>query len=267
MRWPPTPEQVQTTGDVSRPAARLVQACRICCGPTSRRFAHCFACRAVARLLNLPLSLVLPAHVCSVPGPLYRVLLGYKESPVDEARAHFSARVGDLFGAFFAHHVGCITTALGGGPDLVVPVPSSSRPGRASLERVPGLVEVVHATLGAKARWSPSALQRSGGEIGPMRPNPQAFAVPASMRGVVHGSQVVVLDDIYVSGSRAQSAAAALRLSGATTVLIVPLGRLVRPGRLITHAAFVGSNRTGNGHTARCVMGGTEVGQADVASG
>lgn len=102
-----------------------------------------------------------------------------------------------------------------------------------------------------------------------MRPNPHAFAVPASLRGAVHGSRVIVLDDIYVSGSRAQSAAAALRLSGATRVLIVPLGRVVRPDRLTTHAAFVGANGTdnGNGHTARCLMGGTGAGQADAASG
>jgi hypothetical protein len=193
--------------------------------------------------------------------------MGYKESPVDEARAHFSARVGGLFEAFLTNHVGCITTALGGSPDLVVPVPSSSRPGRASLERVPDLVEVVHGALGTNARWSPSALQRSGGEIGPMRPNPHAFAVPASMRGAVHGSQVIVLDDIYVSGSRAQSAAATLRLSGANTVLIVPLGRVVRPERFATHAAFIGANGTRNGHTARCVRGGTRTGQADAASG
>ncbi len=264
MRWPPTPEHVQTAG-VIRPAEGLIQACRVCCGPTSRRFVHCFACRAVAKLLKLPLSSVLPAHLCPVPGPLYRVLMGYKESPVDEARAHFSARVGELFAAFFIDHVGCMRSALGGSPDLVVPVPSSSRPDGASLERVPGLIEALHGALGAQTTWSPSALQRSGGEIGPMRPNPRAFALPASMRGAVHGSRVIVLDDIYVSGSRAQSAAAALRLSGAAAVLVVPLGRVIRPERLSTHAAFVAANGTANGHAARCVLGDRGGGQANAA--
>jgi predicted amidophosphoribosyltransferase len=267
MRSPRPVEQTQTAGDGSHPAARLVQACCICCGPSSRRFAHCFACRTVARLLNLPLSPVLPGHVCIVPGPLYRVLMGYKEAHVDEARAHFSARVAALFGLFFADHMGCITTALGGRPDLVVPVPSSSRPGRASLARVPGLVEVVHDALGANAGWSPSALQRAGVEVGPMRPNAHAFAVPPSQRAAVHGARVIVLDDIYVSGSRAQSAAAALRLAGATTVLVVPLGRAVRPEKLITHAAFVATNGTSNGHMARCVRVASGAGQPDADSG
>jgi predicted amidophosphoribosyltransferase len=267
MRSPRSVEQFQTAGDASHPAARLIRACCVCCGPTSRRFAHCFACRAVARHLNLPLSPVLPGHVCIVPGPLYRVLMGYKEARVDEARTHFSARVVALFNLFFADHVGCITTALGGHPDLVVPVPSSSRPGRASLERVPGLVEVIHASLGANARWLPSALQRSGGEVGPMRPNAHAFAVPASQRDAVHGARAIVLDDIYVSGSRAQSAAAGLRLAGATTVLILPLGRAVRPAKSLTHAAFVGANGTSNGHTARCVRVAARAGQSDAVNG
>jgi hypothetical protein len=63
---------------------------------------------------------------------------------------------------------------------------------------------------------------------------------------------VLLLDDTYVSGARAQSAAAALRLSGARAVLIVPLGRVLRPERSALHAAFV-EQSTGGGHRPRCV--------------
>ncbi len=189
-----------------------------------------------------------------MPGPLYRMLIGYKESPVEEVRRHFSRRVGDSFAAFFVAHAACVLTALGGGADLVAPVPSSSRPGRASLEGAEGLARTVVSAFGPAVRWLPSTLQRAQGDIGPMRPNARAFAVSTAGRAAVPGSRVILLDDIYVSGARAQSAAAALRLSGARSVLIVPLGRVVRPERFPTHAAFVAASGTGNGHVGRCVV-------------
>jgi predicted amidophosphoribosyltransferase len=163
-------------------------------------------------------------------------------------------------------HIACLSAALGGTADLVVPVPSSSRRARASLERADGLAEGVVSALGPDVLWLPSALRRAGGDIGPMRPNARAFAVPVARRGAVHGSRVIALDDIYVSGSRAQSAAVALRLAGARTVLIVPLGRAVRPARFAAHAAFVAASGAGSGHAARCVVGQRGDGQAGAGS-
>ncbi len=192
--------------------------------------------------------------------------MGYKESPVDEVRRHFSRCVGDSFAEFFAAHVACVVTALGGGADLVAPVPSSSRPGRASLEGVEGLAGTVVSALGPAVRWLPSTLGRAEGAIGPMCPNARAFAVSAAGRAAVPGSRVILLDDVYVSGARAQSAAAALRLSGARSVLIVPLGRVVRPERFVTHAAFVDAWGTGNGHAERCVVSLQGFDQAGVGS-
>jgi predicted amidophosphoribosyltransferase len=264
MRRPRTPEDVRPE-DV-RPAQAQSGACLTCCGPTSRRFAHCFACRAVSRSLNLPLQPVLPAHVCPVPGPLYRMLKGYKESPVAEVRRYYSRRVEDSFATFLAEHVACLCAALGGRANLVAPVPSSSRPGRTSLERADGLAAVVGSALGPGARWLPSILQRAEGDIGPMRPNAGAFAVSGSVRVDLRGSRVILLDDVYVSGSRAQSAATALRLSGARAVLIVPLGRVVRPDRFATHAAFVAASGAGNGHVARCVLRQPSLDQAGAGS-
>jgi hypothetical protein len=233
----------------------------VCCGPTSSGFAHCFACRTAARLLNLPLAPVIPAHLCPVPGPLYAVLMGYKESPVDEARRRFTRRVLELFGAFFAEHGRCVMRAIGGEVDLVLPVPSSSRPGRAPLERVCGLAELVASARAVGGRWAPSLLERADGSIGHMRANSAAFAVPAPSRSAVAGARVLLIDDTYVSGARAQSAAAALRLAGARLVLIAPLGRILRPDRLPAHALLLESRPAGEGHRSRCVRGQTVAGR------
>ena len=182
------------------------------------------------------------------------MLLGYKESPVDEARRLFNGRIADLFADFFVGHRTCVTTAIGGDIDLVVPVPSSSRPGRASLEGVRGLAERTVSALSPGAVWAPWVLERSRRPIGPMRPNARAFSVPDSAWRTVRGARVLLLDDIYVSGSRAQSAAAALRFCGARDALIVPLGRVVRPERLAAHAAFIEGRSTSDGHRARCAL-------------
>jgi hypothetical protein len=234
-----------------------VRACPICCGPTVTPFVLCFACRRLTELLHGPLTPVLPASLCSLPGPLYRVLMGYKESPVDEARRRFGRRVCELFDAFLRDHRVCVEHALGGSVDLVLPVPSSSRPSGSPLALVDGLGERVAAALGPEANWWPPALERGGGEIGHMRPNPAAFAVARRFRKAVRGCRVVLLDDTYVSGSRAQSAAMALRRAQARAVVIAPLGRVVRPERYPTHAALADLTAPGDGHRANCRLSQT----------
>jgi hypothetical protein len=201
-----------------------------------------------------------------VSGPLYAVLMGYKESPVHEVRRRLAGRVLERFAQLFATHRACVVAAIGGGVDLVLPVPSSSRPGPASLEGVEGLGDLAVASLGAASlgttvRWMPAALGRAGGEIGHMRPNARAFVVPRTAYARVSGARVLLLDDTYVSGSRAQSAAAALRLCGARAVLIVPVGRVLRPDRFGAHAAFVAAQPGGEGHPARCVLAQTRAGR------
>jgi hypothetical protein len=215
----------------------------------------------MARLLRLPLTPVMPVHLCPVPGPLYSVLIGYKESSVDEERRRLSQRVGELFATFFSTHRRCLLALTGGGVDLVLPVPSSSRPGPASLERVEGLAALTESTLGPGTRWAPQLLQRSVGDIGHMRPNAGAFAVPRHQRGAVAGARVVLFDDTYVSGSRAQSAAAALRRCGADVALIVPLGRALRPDRVAAHAAFLAGVPAVDDHGRRCLLDQTGAGK------
>ena len=212
--------------------------------------------------LGVPLVPVLPAHLCPVPGSLYTVLMGYKEAPVDEARRRFAGRVCHLFADFFVTHRTCLADAIGDGVDLVLPVPSSSRPGRASLEAVDGLAALSVSSVRPGAIWAPRVLRRAerGIGIGHMRPDARAFAVPAPWRAIVKGSRVLLLDDTYVSGARAQSAAAALRLRGARSVLIVPMGRVIRPERFAAHAAFMegrlagasNGEPRGEGHRPRC---------------
>jgi hypothetical protein len=219
--------------------------CRVCRGPAPAGQAACFACRLVARRLGLPSAPVVPARLCPLPSPLYTVLLGYKESPVAEARLRFGAIVCALLWAFLAGDGGRLEAALGGPIDVVTLVPSTHRPGAAPLALVAGLADSVVDALPA-ARWAPALLCRSDRPDGwpavaHMRPDPAAFMVRPPDRAALRGARVLLLDDTYVSGARSQSAAAGLQRAGARTV-IGPLGRVLRPDRIALHADFLGKH-------------------------
>jgi adenine/guanine phosphoribosyltransferase-like PRPP-binding protein len=217
----------------------------------------------VARRLRLPLALVMPVRLCPVPSPLYTVLMGYKESPVDLARRRFSRLVADHLTSYLDRHGPCVVTALGGPADVVLPVPSSARPSGAPLGHIAGLGMVATETLGRPVRWRPDLLRRSVAPVGHMRPHRSAFVVADPV--AVADARVVLLDDTYVSGSRAQSAAAALRRAGARSVVIVPVGRILRPDRLPAHAAYLARARRqgiGNDRCGRCVVGQEAAGMA-----
>jgi hypothetical protein len=216
--------------------------CGICRGPAAAGHAVCFSCRLVARRLRLPSAPVVPARLCPLPSPLYTVLLGYKESPVAEARLRFGTIVRALLRGFLLGDGGRLEGAVGGPIDVVALVPSTHRPGLAPLALVGGLADDVGGALPA-ARWAPALLRRAeqpGGSppVAHMRPDAAAFTVPPSERAALRGARVLLLDDTYVSGARAQSAAGALQRAGARTV-IGPLGRVLRPGRVARHADFL----------------------------
>jgi hypothetical protein len=184
---------------------------------------------------------VVPARLCPLPSALYAVLLGYKESPVAEERRHLGAVVRALCRQFLADAETQLRAAAGGVLDVVVPVPSTARAGLSPLARVEGLGgEVTGAVPGAA--WAPSALRRArlGGAppLAHMRPHARSFTVRDGSVAV-EGRRVLLLDDLYVSGSRAQSAAASLRLAGARAVVVAPLGRVLRPDRVPAHRAFL----------------------------
>jgi len=208
----------------------------VCCGPAPTGFTHCFACRHVVRSLGLTLSPALPARLCPIPSTLYSVLVAYKEAALGEARRRDGTVVCALLGEHMATQRDRVAGRLDGLPDHVVPVPSTSRPDGSPLGRVDGLPAAAVAPF-PSASWSPALLRRAAAPVGHMRPSPQAFAVPEP-RAVI-GSRVVLIDDTYVSGARAQSAAAALRLAGARSVVIVAAGRVLRPDRVRAHAAFM----------------------------
>ena len=209
-------------------------ACTRCHGPARRGPGECWCCRQVGRALGQPLGAGPPVAVVALCRPgdaLHALLRRYKDGPVAEARRHHAAVLGRLLDGFLAGPRG----APGAGPartgptrldaliDLVVPVPSSSRPAPAATLACP-LDAVLDASrrLGSLPR---GRLARGPGPIGHLRASPDAFVAPACLAG----RRVLVVEDTWVTGARARSAATAMGIAGATVVAVVAIGRAVDP--------------------------------------
>jgi predicted amidophosphoribosyltransferase len=149
-----------------------------------------------------------------------------------------------LFARFLRTHAACVTAAAEGPIDAVLPVPSSFRPSGSPLCTVDGLATAACAPF-TGAHWVPDLLTRGAARAGHMRPARGAFAVSPSGRAAVRDRRVLLLDDTYVSGARAQSAAAVLRRAGARATVIVVAGRVLRPDRIPSHATFIRRHASG----------------------
>ncbi|MGH9065072.1 MAG: hypothetical protein ACRD0L_14080 [Acidimicrobiales bacterium] len=198
--------------------ARGPGVCPACRGALRPGFSTCASCACVLSQVALPCRRVVPVSIYRVGGPLHQALRRYKDGPTAAVRRRHAVTTVALLARFVFDHGPCLA---GGAPwDLVTTVPSTSggdgpHPLEAALALVPWLEAQHTRTL---ARTAVPLHHRSAGD--------GAFTVTAD----VGGARVLVVDDTYTSGARAQSAASALALAGARVLAIVPVGRVVDPG-------------------------------------
>ena len=176
----------------------------------------CPACACVLSQVSRPCRRVLPVTMCGGRSPLHRCLRAYKDDAEPEARSGGAIVVAALLARFLHDHTSCVAGDHGDW-DFVTTVPSSeSRPGRHPLERAVELVPWLASRHRPALAPGPAALgHRVAGDGG--------FRVVAP----VEGRRMVVVDDVLATGARAQSAASALSMAGATVVAVVPLARIV----------------------------------------
>jgi glutamine phosphoribosylpyrophosphate amidotransferase len=123
------------------------------------------------------------------------------------------------------HHGPRLPGRFGTRWDAVVAVPSSSRPAgapaEALLRRIPGVGGPLEHLL-----------IRGSAPTGHLRSDRLGFDLaPGTDRARLRSLRILVFDDSVVTGARAQSAAAALRLAGAPVVGVLAIGRAVGPER------------------------------------
>jgi hypothetical protein len=168
--------------------------------------------------LRRPCRAVVPISLSTIPGELHSVLRRYKDARCPRRRARDTQAVGELVARFLRRHEPC----LAGGRerfDLLTTVPSSGeRPGPHPL------VQAIRTDPWLAARHQ-ELLARGPARLGHARASDLGF----SPSRAVDGARIVLLDDTWTTGARAQSAASALQSQGARVLAIVVVGRLVDP--------------------------------------
>jgi hypothetical protein len=160
-------------------------------------------------------DLVVPISYAPKGGAHYTRLCRYKTDAPDAAAARAVLRA--LFLTFLRDHGPCLWRRAGMPvPARLAVVPSGQ--GRPGPHPLTGLLAPLLALVPAPLTIRPG--QPLGRAL-----NPGRFRAGPS----VAGQGVLLVDDTWVSGSSAQSAAVALRLAGARQVAVVVLGRHVDP--------------------------------------
>jgi len=170
-------------------------------------------------------------------------LIGYKAAPTFGGRQARATLLAEVLATYLARHLGCLC--------------GSRQRARAAKEPI-GLVPVP-SSIGGRASWSGGhplvALCRSAASqletgrvevLDTLRPTstpPRRLAADrdgfvVTDRSAVKSRSLVVVDDVFTSGARIFSAAAALADAGARVPAVLPIGRLVRPDHNATTAAL-----------------------------
>jgi hypothetical protein len=192
--------------------------CRTCRGPTAVGLARCYQCDLARRRAGeLLADAVAPIGYAVRGGPLAVDLRRYKSDGTGAAES--GRRLREMLAGYLRDHGESLWTAAGmaAGPRAAAIVPSGrGRPGGHPLV---GLVRsCIDVPLAGLAVAPAGAAHVRGVDPGWLR-----------VEGPVAGVDVLVVDDTWVSGGSAQSAAVALKLAGARRVAIIVIGRHVNP--------------------------------------
>jgi hypothetical protein len=210
------------------PSSAAAAGCAVCRGPVRPGFARCYQCGRHGLLgRGLLADTVVPVSYAIKGTAFAGDLWQYKSCPAPSTSAR--TLVLALLLAFLNDHGPCVWRhAAMPPPGRLAVVPTGcGRPGPHPLLRlVSPYLRLPLTPLAIRPGRQGRDLDLSRFRAGP---------VPA-------GASVLLLDDSWVSGASAQSAAAALKLAGASRVAIVVLGRHINPadplaGTLIARVA------------------------------
>jgi hypothetical protein len=192
--------------------------CRTCRGPAGAGFARCYQCElALSQAGALLADAVAPIGLAVRGGPLAEDLRRYKSDRAAGA-PEAAARLRELLAAFL-HDAGdglWREARMSAGPSAVAVVPSGQ--GRPGAHPLTGIVRSCVDLPVVQLAIVPGVIHIRGVDADWLR-----------VTGPVTGADVLVVDDTWVSGGSAQSAAVALKLAGAHRVAIIVLGRHVNP--------------------------------------
>ena len=178
----------------------------------------CDSCSICSERLG-SLCRVVPMSLYVKPSEMRERLHGYKHSGDPPTRERYSREVAGLIERFFGQHRAHLSDVLGPW-DAVCVVPSTER------EPPHPLVQALEDHGAESCGPVRRLLRRGSGQIAHRRPSRRAFEPAARVAGL----RVLLLDDVFTTGARSQSAAYTLATASADVVAIVVVARRINPG-------------------------------------
>ena len=161
---------------------------------------------------------VVPMTVALNPSTWYHTLLNYKTVQFRE----YGTILGSLAYRWLNQHHDRLAATLGGEPDYVAVVPSKK--GRTTYETQP--LRRALATVAPMRDRLREVLRCARPVTERLREyRPEIFEAANDVRG----HRIVLVEDTWISGATALSAAGALLDAGAESVVITPIGREMKP--------------------------------------
>ena len=197
------------------------RTCRVCAAPVNN-FRLCWRCREHRRIPGIA-DIVAPL-IYAVPETESAALLrNYKNCPLRAERDRCAQVIRALLWRAVSAHERCFGVVAGIGVSRRAVIPSlTSRPGIHPLASIAGQLGLVGEPLlvaAPNARCDRAVVA-------------DKFTPPAPAE--VSGRHVLVIDDVWTTGSNAQSAALTLRRAGAAFVSVLVLGRWVDPRNTVS---------------------------------
>jgi predicted amidophosphoribosyltransferase len=205
------------------PQESLSNVCYLCLGAAGADYQQCADCWKIFHAEgSCPASLrrmVVPMTVAMNPGPWYSILQTYKKGQFREN----ADVVASIAYEWLKRHRSHVAAMLGGSIEVITIVPSKrgysyvAQPFRRALVKLGAFERRLTETLRCD---HPERYDR-------MKYAPAIFTVVDASK--IRGRRVLLLEDTWISGATAVSAAGALLDAGAKTVAITPLAREISP--------------------------------------
>ena len=210
---------VQAVGGYLRNVIRQPEiTCRVCAAPVGG-FDRCWRCEQARHIVGVA-DVVVPLMYAIAGTPSGALVRDYKNHPVRRVRERHSAVAKELVWLGISRHERCIGRATGPPVSRRLVIPSlTSRPGQHPFLQLARAMDAVSDAVALV----PAPDARCDRVI-----NDKFVLQPATR---LDGQHVLILDDVWTTGSNAQSAALAVRRAGAAAVSVMVVGRWLSPDR------------------------------------
>ena len=195
------------------PSLSAARACPTCFGVNYTDELHCTNCNTNTLTLLGATTPVFPVSLYRRPSVLRECLSHYKSSDDHIANPNAADAIGRILATFLRANDDALALK---DVDALVVVPSTSRP-------APHPLELVLAAYGPSLPPVVALLERTTAALSHTHPHSSAFVTSRSVAGL----KLLLIDDVYTTGARGQSAHSVLVNAGASVQALVVVGRRI----------------------------------------